>query len=339
MQMSQPRQAPMSPIVSTPLPAKPVTLHNRFMKTLPIPATDLEPSAVALGLLRIKSLSDAEIGELYATAREIGINMFDLADIYGGKRHGAEERFGEAITLTPSEREKVIIQTKCGIGNGFYDSSREHILRSVEGSLGALKVDYLDLLLLHRPDTLVEPEEVAEAFDRLHAEGQVRHFGVSNHTPGQIELLKRHVRQPLVVDQVQLSIAHAPLFAHGLAANMARSVQSPDRDNDLLNYARLHDIRLQAWSPFQNEAGKDVFIGDRENYRELNDEIERLATKYSVTPNALPVAWISRHPAGIQVLVGTTRPDRLKEAAAGANVALEREEWYRLFSAAGYTVP
>src|SRR6185312_2607969 len=168
----------------------------------------------------------------------------------------------------------------------------------------ALRTDYLDLLLLHRPDTLVEPEEVAAAFDELEQAGKVRAFGVSNHTPGQIELLKRWVRQPIVANQVQLSITHAPLIAQGVAANMAGLDQSVSRDNGILDYARLHGIVLQAWSPFQKGFFDGVFLGDRENYAELNDVIDELAEKYYVTPTAIAVAWITRHPAGMQVVLG-----------------------------------
>jgi predicted oxidoreductase len=299
---------------------------------------DLSASNVVLGLMRISDLTDDQIRDLVSAARDAGINFVDHADIYGGD-HGCERRFGDAVTLSPSDREAMIIQSKVGIRSGFFDFSAEHILSSVEESLRALRTDYLDVLLLHRPDTLVEPDEVAEAFDQLHAAGKVRHFGISNHTPGQIELLQRSVRQPLVFNQVQLSITHAPLFAAGIAANMAGLDQSVDRDNGLLDYSRLNGITLQAWSPFQAGFFNGVFLGDRENYPELNDRIEALADKYGVTPTGIAVAWITRHPADIQVVLGTTRPERVRESAAGSEIPLTREEWYGLFSAAGYTVP
>jgi predicted oxidoreductase len=202
-----------------------------------------------------------------------------------------------------------------------------------------LRTDYLDVLLLHRPDTLVEPEEVAEAFDTLHAAGKVRHFGVSNHTPGQIELLKSAVRQKLLFNQVQLSITHANLFAQGVAANMAGLDQSISRDNGLLDYSRLNGMMLQAWSPFQKQFFDGVFIGDRENFAELNDLLEELAAAYGVTPTGIATAWITRHPANIQLVLGTTKPARVREAAAGSDIQLTREEWYRLFRAAGHKVP
>ncbi|MCS5734229.1 aldo/keto reductase [Herbiconiux daphne] len=309
------------------------------METVTIQGTTLPASDVILGLMRITPLSDDEIRTLVGTAIDSGIIVFDHADIYGDVRHGCETRFGDAVRFTPAEREKVVIQSKVGIRSGYFDFSKEHILATVDESLRALRTDYLDLLLLHRPDTLVEPAEVAEAFDELEAAGKVRHFGVSNHTPGQIELLKRDIRQPLVVNQVQLSITHAPLIAQGVAANMGGLDQSISRDNGLLDYSRLHDMTLQAWSPFQKGFFDGVFLGDREHYAELNDVIDELAAAYGVTPTGIAVAWITRHPARMQVVLGTTNPGRVAESAAGSDVALTREEWYRLFTAAGHTLP
>src|SRR5665213_2813324 len=197
--------------------------------------------------MRISPLSDDEIRALVGAAREVGIDFFDHADIYGDETHGCERRFGDAIRFSPAEREAVVVQSKVGIRDGYFDFSKEHILTSVDESLAALKLDYLDVLLLHRPDTPVEPDEVAAAFDTLYNAGKVRNFGVSNHTPGQIELLKRSVTRPLVVNQVQLSITHAPLIAAGIAANMSGLDQSIDRDNGILDYSRLNNITLQAW--------------------------------------------------------------------------------------------
>jgi predicted oxidoreductase len=309
------------------------------MKTLTFPGTDLSPSNIILGLMRIQELSDEEIRTLVGTARDAGINFFDHADIYGSSTHGCEARWGEAITLSSAEREQIILQSKAGIRNGYFDFSKEHILEAVDGSLSALNTDYLDILLLHRPDALVEPEEVAAAFDTLEASGKVRHFGVSNHTPGQIELLKTHVSQPLLVNQVQLSITHAPIIAAGVAANMETLDQSVERGAGILDYSRLHGMTLQAWSPFQKKFFDGVFLGDRDNYAELNDRIDALAEKYGVTPTGIAVAWITRHPANIQVVLGTTKPERVQQSAAGSDIPLTREEWYGLFTAAGYTVP
>jgi len=309
------------------------------MNSFSMPGTDLHTSDIILGLMRISSLSDEEIRTLVGTARDAGINFFDHADVYGSQAHGCETRFGDAVTFSGAERESVFIQSKVGIRAGYWDFSKEHILESVNDSLAALKTPYLDLLLLHRPDTLMEPDEVAAAFDTLHAEGKVRNFGVSNQSPGQVELLKRSVRQPLVANQVQLSITHAALIAQGIAINMSGLDQSIDRDNGVLDYSRLNAMTLQAWSPFQKGFFDGVFLGDRENYAELNDVIDELAGAYSVTPTAIPVAWITRHPAKMQVVLGTTNVERVKESAAGSDVKLTREEWYRLFTAAGHTLP
>lgn len=309
------------------------------MKTYSVPHTDLVVSSVVLGLMRIAAMDDAAIARLVGEAMDAGVSVFDHADIYGGERHRCESRFGEAVKLSAAQRESIRIQSKVGIRRGWFDFSEDHILRSVDESLAALKTDYLDVLLLHRPDTLVEPEEVASAFDKLHAAGKVRNFGVSNHTPGQIELLKSAVRQKLLFNQVQLSITHANLFAQGIAANMAGLDQSIDRDNGLLDYSRLKGMMLQAWSPFQKRFFDGVFIDDRESHAELNDLLEELAAAYGVTPTGVAVAWIIRHPANIQVVLGTTRPERVREAAAGSDIRLSREEWYRLFRAAGHKVP
>lgn len=312
------------------------------MKTLELPQTDLTASDVIVGLMRINDMSDEDIRALYSASRDAGVTMFDHAAVYGGW-HGCEERFGAAVTLSPSERAAIQLQTKVGIRptdhGAYFDFSYEHILSSVEESLTALRTDYIDVLLLHRPDALVEPDEVARAFDELHAAGKVHHFGVSNHTPGQSALLRRSVRQPLAFNQVQLSITHANVITQGLTANMAGLDQSIDRDNDILNDARLHDVTLQAWSPFQKGFFDGVFLGDREQYAELNDVLEELAAAYGVTPTGIAVAWITRHPAHFQVVLGTTNPQRVRDSAAGSDVQLSREEWYRVLTAAGHTVP
>jgi len=309
------------------------------MKTFALPQTDLEASAIILGLMRIMELDHYGVRELVASALDAGINYFDHADIYGSTRHECERHFGESITFTPAEREAVIIQSKVGIRDGYFDFSREHILTTVDESLDALNLEYLDVLLLHRPDALVEPDEVAAAFDSLHASGKVRNFGVSNHRPGQIELLKKSVNQPLAINQVQLSITHAPLIASGVAANMGGLDQSLDRDNGLLDYSRINDMTLQAWSPFQKLFFDGVFLGDRESHGPLNDVLDELAAAYGVTPTGIAVAWITRHPANMQVVLGSTKPARIVDGAAGSDIPLTRQEWYRLFTAAGHTLP
>lgn len=311
------------------------------MKTFQLGTTDLVVPAVVTGVMRIQEKSDDEVRALYDASREAGVNFFDHADIYGeAAYHGCEQRFAEALQLSESERGEIVLQTKAGINKDgpFFDFSYEHLIHQVEGSLAALQTDYIDVLLLHRPDALVEPDEVARAFDELEAAGKVRHFGVSNHTPLQIELLKRSVKQPLVANQLQLSMTHAPMVAQGVAMNMAGLDQAVSRDLGILDYSRLHDMTVQAWSPFQSGFFTGVFLGNPE-YEELNAIIDRLAAKYDVEPEGIAVAWLTRHPADIQVVLGTTTPARVTAAAAGADVVLERPEWYELFRAAGYVVP
>lgn len=310
------------------------------MQTISLGKSELKASSVILGLMRIASMEDAEIRTLVGTALEAGISMIDHADIYGRPPvHTCEARFADAMKLTPADRAGMVIQTKAGIREGSFDFSEAHLLASVDGSLKALRTDYIDVFLLHRPDTLVEPEEVAAAFDKLHASGKVRHFGVSNQTPGQIELLKSAVRQPLLVNQMQLSITHAPMIAQGIAMNMEGAEQSEDRTLGILDYSRLKGMTIQAWSPFQKRFFDGVFVGDRESHLELNIALDEIAAAHGITPTGVAVAWITRHPAKMQVVLGTTNPERVKECVAGAGVVLSREEWYRLFVAAGYRLP
>lgn len=307
------------------------------MRMIPLGGSTLSAPCVILGLMRVADMDDAAIRSLVSTALDEGVTMFDHADIYG-RDHLCEERFGSALGWGAAEREQVIIQTKCGIRFGWFDFSREHILSSVDQSLAALRTDYIDVLLLHRPDALVEPEEVASAFDALSASGKVRHFGVSNHTRGQLELLRSVVDQPLLANQLQLSVTHADMIAEGVALNM-RHDQSLVRTDGILDYCRLTGTTVQAWSPFQNGDGTGPFLGDTARFGALNTVIDRLAAQYAVAPEAIATAWILRHPADIQVVLGTTRPERVRAAAAGARTRLSREEWYEVFRAAGYIVP
>jgi predicted oxidoreductase len=244
------------------------------------------------------------------------------------------------MQLTSSQREQMVIQTKAGIvkENPSFDFSYERLVGQVDGSLEALGTDYIDILLLHRPDALMEPEEVARAFDDLKASGKVRHFGVSNQTPGQMDLLRKHLNVPIVANQIQMSVTHAPAVAHGVANNMQALDQSIARDNGTVDYCHLHDIALQAWSPFQAGFFTGVFLGNPE-YAALNAVIDRLAAQYGVEPIAIATAWILRHPAKWQVVLGTTTPARVAAAAKGSGVELTRSEWYEMFRAAGYTVP
>lgn len=310
------------------------------LKHVPLGASGIESPNVVLGLMRIPDMTDDAIRDLVRTARDSGIDFFDHADVYGNAVHHCEERFAEAMQLTPSQRDEIVLQTKCGIvGDGpYFDFSYEHIVESVEGSLKALRTDRIDVLLLHRPDALVEPDEVARAFDELHAAGKVTHFGVSNHTPFQIELLKKSLNQPIVANQLQLSVTHAPLIAQGVASNMAALDQSIMRDGGIVDYCRLNDITVQAWSPFQAGFFTGVFL-DNPAYTELNAVIDRLAAQYDVPAIAIATAWITRHPANMQVVLGTTNEQRVHDAALGSDIPLTRAEWYEMFRAAGYTVP
>ncbi|WP_298865449.1 aldo/keto reductase family oxidoreductase [uncultured Microbacterium sp.] len=309
------------------------------MKTVPF-GTRTAPAVIS-GMMRIPDKTDAEVRELYDTARAAGIDFFDHADIYGGGMHVCEDRFASALKLSAAERAEIILQTKCGIvpSEQMFDFSYEHIMTQVEGSLKALRTDYLDVLLLHRPDALVEPEEVARAFDELASSGKVRSFGVSNHTPRQIDLLRTAVTQPLIANQLQLSITHSPIIAQGVAANMSGEEQSIVRDGGgIVEYCRAGGITIQAWSPFQAGFFDGVFLGNPK-HAELNAVIDRLAAKQGVEPIAIATAWITRHPAHMQVVLGTTTPQRVTDAAAGADVELSRAEWYELFRTAGHIVP
>lgn len=311
------------------------------MKTFTLPGTEIVAPNIVLGLMRIADKTDDDVRELVRTARDAGIDFVDHADVYGTELHGCEQRFAEAMQLTPSQRDEITIQTKAGIvrEGPYFDFSYEHLMESVKGSLAALRTDRIDILLLHRPDALVEPEEVARAFDELESSGKVRHFGVSNHTPRQIDLLRKFVRQPIVANQLQLSITHEPIIAQGVAANMVAEQQSVTLDGGgILDYCRLHDITVQAWSPFQAGFFNGVFLGSPD-YPELNAVIDRLAAHYEVPAIAIATAWITRHPARMQVVLGTTNPDRVAGAAQGSEVPLTRAEWYELFRAAGHRVP
>ena len=295
----------------------------------------LPASAVAMGCMRLDGAQESP-DRVIGTALELGIDCFDHADIYGGGR--CEEIFGEWMAAHPAVRDRIVIQTKCAIRRGCYDFSKEHILTSVEGSLRRLRTDCVDVLLLHRPDTLMEPEEVAKAFDELEWSGKVRFFGVSNHNPMQIELLKTAVRQPILVNQLQFSVPECGLVTSGLNVNM-KNDESVMHDDSALEYHRIKGITIQAWSPFQGGFFKGPFVGDREKYPALNDKLDELANKYGVTPLGIAAAWILRHPAKMQVISGSVNPDRMRQIAAGADVELTREDWYAVYLAAGFRLP
>lgn len=292
---------------------------------------------VISGCMRFADFDRDGMNRYIHSAMELGINFFDHADIYGGGK--SEEIFGQAMKDDSSlKREDMILQSKCGIRPGIcYDLSKEYILTSVDNILKRLNTEYLDILLLHRPDALVEPQEVAEAFDELEKSGKVRAFGVSNHKPMQIELLKKYVKQPLLFNQMQFSIPVSNMVANGLEVNMT-SNGAIDRDGSVLDYCRLNDMTIQAWSPFQMPEWKGCFLGADE-YWQLNQEIRVLADKYQVSDMAIATAWIIRHPAKMQVIAGTTNLDRLRQIVDGSNIELTREEWYKLYLVAGHMLP
>lgn len=293
------------------------------MKTIQLGNTWNAP-AVVVGCMRLGELDSKSMNRYIHTAIENGANYFDHADIYAGGK--SEEVFGEAFYTDASlQRKDLILQSKCGIRKGFYDLSKEYIVQSVNQSLKRLKTDYLDVLLLHRPDALAEPEEIAAAFDELEQSGKVRCFGVSNHKPMQIELLKKYVRQPILVNQLQFSIPVSNMVANGIEVNMETS-GSIDHDGSVLDYSRLHDITIQAWSPFQMPDWKGCFLGNPD-YAELNQEIGKLTRKYGVSDTTIAAAWILRHPAGMQLIAGTSSQTRLKEIIHACNINLTREEW------------
>ena len=305
------------------------------MKQIKITNSDLNISEISLGCMRISDMANQEISTLIHTALDQGINFFDHADIYGDGK--SEAKFSEALGMNASLRKRMILQSKCGICKGYFDFSKEHILEAVDGSLKRLRTDYLDVLLLHRPDTLVEPEEVAEAFTILQNNGKVRYFGVSNQNPMQIELLTKFVKQKILFNQLQFSITNTGMIDAGINVNMEID-PSIDRDGSILDYCRLKEITIQPWSPFQFGFFEGVFLNN-EKFPELNQTINAIAAAKGVTNTAIAIAWILRHPARMQPIIGTTNPGRLKDICKASDVTLTRPEWYEIYIAAGNKLP
>lgn len=306
------------------------------MKNIPLSNTSKFVPAVAAGCMRIDSLGTEQVTRYINACFDLGITFFDHADIYGGG--SCEEIFGQAFLKSGIKRENVIFQSKCGIVPGkMYNLSKEYIVESAESILTRLHTDYLDILVLHRPDALVEPEEVAESFRILKESGKVLHFGVSNHKPAQIELLQKYTDEKLIVNQLQFSIPVSNMIANGLEVNMTTD-GAVDRDGSVLDYCRLNDITIQTWSPFQYGFFESVFIGS-EKFPELNALLQELSVKYNSTPTAVAAAWILRHPAKMQLITGSTNTERLKEIVSSENIALTREEWYKLYLSAGHILP
>ena len=293
------------------------------------------PSIIA-GCMRIDSLDVKRVEAFIHNALECGISYFDHADIYG--RGECETLFGKALKMTDIKREDIFVQSKCGIVPGvMFDQSKEYIISSVDGILKRLDMEYLDALLLHRPDALVEPEEVAAAFDELEAKGKVRYFGISNMKPMQIELLKKCVRQPLAANQLQVSPAHSSMISNGMEVNMM-TAGAIDRDGSVLDYCRLKDITLQAWSPFQYGMIEGAFFHNND-FGVLNSKLTELGEKYGVSATTMVVAWLLRHPANMQVLAGTMKIDRLNEICKACDMQLTKQDWYQIFMAAGNILP
>lgn len=308
------------------------------MRYITLGQDDKELSEIVLGMMRIKDKSVKEVEELVETALSVGINAFDLADIYGRGR--CEELLGLVLENRPDLREEMWIQSKCGIRIEeftYFDFSKDYIIKSVDGILQRLKIDHLDSLLLHRPDALMESDQVAEAFDLLYKQGKVRDFGVSNQNPMMMELLKKDVKQPLAVNQLQLSAAFTPGFESAFHVNMEDS-QAAMRDGSIFEYCKLHDVVIQAWSVLQFGYFKGNFVGN-EKFQALNQVLDRLAIKYGVTPSTIAISWILRYPAKMQAVVGTTNPNHLREVSQAANFSLTRKEWYEIYLAAGNNLP
>lgn len=306
------------------------------MKKIELGKSGLTVPSIAVGCMRIKELEQKQAAIFIEGAIEEGANFFDHADIYGGGE--CEEVFAQAISDIKIKREDMIIQSKCSIVPGImFDSSKEYILSSVDGILSRLNTEYLDILLLHRPDALIEPEEVAEAFDQLQQSGKVKHFGVSNYKPMQIQLLQKYVKQPLVANQLQLSITNANMISNGIHVNMETET-AIDRDGSVLDFCRLHDITIQPWSPFQYGFFEGVFLGS-DKFPELNTIIDKIANNYNVTNTTIVIAWLLRHPAHMQPIAGTTNLKRLREICRGIEIRLTREEWYGIYKAAGNILP
>ena len=303
------------------------------MYNIELGKSGLTVPTVAVGCMRISDMSEKEVSAFIDTALRNDANFFDHADIYGEGR--SETVFGNAVT--PSMRENIIIQTKCGIRSGRFDFSYEHITESVNGSLKRLGTEYIDVLLLHRPDALVEPEEVAKAFDELKTSGKVRHFGVSNHNPYQIQLLESCLDMPLCANQLQFSIMHAPMIQSGINVNMYND-SSVNRDGGVLDYCRLRKITVQPWSPMQYGFFEGCFI-DNDKFPVLNAKLEEIGNKYGVSKTTVAFAWILRHPAKMQPVTGTTNLTRLTDCIKASEIELTREEWYEIYRAAGNILP
>lgn len=306
------------------------------MNQIKIEKSGLYVPLIAIGCMRLNGLSKQELETYIKTTLDMGLNFYDHADIYGGG--ACETAFADAIGMNASIREKMILQSKTSIVPGVcYNASKQYVRNSVDGILKRLQTDYLDFLLLHRPDALLDPAEVAETFDELKQSGKVKHFGVSNFNPMQIQLLNKYTNNAVAVNQMQMSIVHSGMIDSGLQVNMATD-GAINRDGSLLDFCRLNDITIQTWSPFQYGMIQGAFL-DNENYPEVNKKVDEIANKYGVTNSAIAIAWILRHPANMQAIVGSTKIERVKDIAKAMDIRLTHEEWYEIYLSAGKLLP
>ena len=297
-------------------------------------------SEVMIGLMRIKEMSVLEVTELIEAALDEGINALDIADVYG--RGTCETILGEVFAANPGLRDRVFLQSKVGIrkepdGFTWYDFSKEHIIEAVDAGLARMGVDHVDSMLLHRPDVLMEPDEVGEALETLKDQGKVLDWGVSNLNPAMLGRLERCVPVKLATNQVQLSCAFTPAFNGAFNVNMENDAAIM-RDGGIFEYCEDRDMVIQAWSTMQYGYFEGVFLGSPK-YPELNAKLEELAEKYDVTPMAVALAWVLRYPAKMQAVIGTTKPSRVREAARACDFELTRKEWYEIYCSAGNVLP
>lgn len=306
------------------------------MKTMKLGSSNMEVPVIAVGCMRMDSLGDSQAEIFIKEAIDMGANFFDHADIYGGGR--CEEIFGAVLRENPGLREKIILQSKAGIVPGImYDNSKKYLIDAVDGILRRLQTDYLDVFLIHRPDALTDAEETADALETLKRSGKVRYFGVSNQRTSQVQLLSRYLEHKIAVNQLQLSLTNATMIQSGFEANML-SDGAVDRDGGILDYCRMNDITIQTWSPFQFGAIEGTFLGNPD-FLELNKELDIIAEKYGTSNTAVAAAWILKHPAKMQMIAGSMKVSRLREICEAAHIALTKEEWYRLYMAAGHVLP
>lgn len=324
------------------------------MKTIPLHRRGIPVSPLVLGCMGlgggwnrnpITAENIKQAHEAIESALSIGINLFDHADIY---TYGKAERvFGEVLREQPHLRENMFIQSKCGIRfkensgvPGRYDFSEEHIRRSVDGILERLGVEYIDFLLLHRPDPLMDPEEVAKTIHDLKSSGKVRWFGVSNMSAGQIRLLQSYCEEPFLINQLEMSLAKMGWLETGVLVNHGEAAENIFPEGTL-EYCRLENIQLQAWAPL----AQGVFSGNsldkqRESIKLTAKLVQEMAEQKQTTPEAIVLSWLMTHPAGIQPVIGTVNPDRIQACADAGKITLTREEWYTLYvSSRGRALP